>query len=238
MSGTAEPSPARGGELLEATRADPGTSRAESLAMRSTSFVLASLALAACHDPDPSNDPKALVGTWRQIPAQFESDTPLDQRAVLTVTDDTFSITDNGNIENTTYTADAKLLTLSGTDGNGQAFTETMSYVVTSDRLLVGAAFPVGSVNGVVGSWHADGTVNGDDITLDIDLKLDNTVHYARAGATAADDETYDGTWQVAVDDVEMSLPVPDGHGGTVTVDVYLKQLPGRALGNPLYERI
>ena len=109
--------------------------------------------------------------------------------------------------------------------------------MVTGDRLLIPALHPVGRLDGVVGTWHTDLVENAEHITLDVVLRADNTAHYDRESTTQAA-RIYEGTWTQVVDDVKLTFAVPDGVGHTTSVVVFQKQLPGRALGDSLYERL
>lgn len=82
-------------------------------------------------------------------------------------------------------------------------------------------------------SGAAGNTARGISRDRDHDLRADNTAHYDRESSTSAP-QIFEGTWTQVVDDVKLTLAVPDGQGGTAHVNVFLKQLPGRALGGPL----
>jgi hypothetical protein len=201
--------------------------------------VLALLLLAGCPAVTSANDndPDLLIGTWRELPSQNDGDVPTAKRAVLTVTDDMMSIVHaDGSSELAAYTADDETLSVSGT-ASGKTFSQTGPYLVTRDRLLVGAILPTGRTDGVVGSWHADLVLDAEHVALDLELRADNTVHYDRESTTRAA-EIFEGTWTAVGDDVKLTIPVRNGQGQTVNVNLFLKQLPGQALGDELYERL
>lgn len=200
-------------------------------------LLFALLLLAGCPGPD-TNDPIALIGTWRQLPSQARGDVPVAQRDVLTVTSDTFTIAhSNGTSEIAHYTADHDQLSLSGTDGAGATFSKSGPYVVTGDRLLVPALLPAGRIDGAVGSWHTELVENAEHITIDLVLRADNTAHYDRESTTQAA-QIFEGTWTPVVDDIKFTFNVHDSLGNPTTAILFQKQLPGRALGDVLYERL
>ncbi len=198
---------------------------------------IAICSLFACGDSPSSggSDPADLVGTWREIPSSFDGDTPIDQRSRITLGDDgSYRVEEpsHNSDESGTFVANSDTITLTGTeDGKTSKFVD--NYVVTGDRFLLGALFPQGTVDGVVGTWKGNVTLDTDTITLTLDLHADNTAHYDRKGSKPADNDVRDGTWKFEGDDVVTSFV----NGGT-TVNIHMQQLDGRALGGPLYERL
>jgi len=203
--------------------------------MRHLISIAICCALYACGDGAGASDPADLVGTWRELPSSFDSDTPVDMRTLITLADDgTYAIDerDGGTDEMASYTANGDTLTLTGTE-NGKTTTFIQNYLVTGDRFMLGALFPQGSIDGVVGTWRGSVTFNDDKITLTLDLHADNTVHSDIHGGKATDNRVQDGTWKFEGDDVVASFV-----DGNTTTNVHMQQLEGRALGGPLYERI
>lgn len=216
--------------------------------MRTGSPVLAVLALAACGGgssepdappaidavPDAGGASPNLVGSWRRLPDQVNPDVPVEMRDVLTLgADGSYALVeDGGATTNTaTYTADATALTVTGTTPEGTA-TLTLGYVATADRLMLGALFPVGAVDGTVGTWHGDADNNGTAITIDLELRADHTAHEEHRVGTDPPD-VFDGTWAYDVDDVVFTTMID-----TTTVNQHFAELRGVVIGNPFFERI
>lgn len=188
----------------------------------------------ACSGPDGGSDPADLIGTWRQVPSTFDGNVPVEMRAVLTLGKDGSYVLvqhDGGDNKTAMYTADGTSITVSG-NASGTTFTQVEPYVATSDQLMLGALTPDGSIDGVVGIWGAAAKTNDDVITVSLELRQDNTAHYVH-DETTGDSETDDGTWAFDQSDVVFTFKVM-----TTTVSLHLQQLPGLALGGPLFERI
>lgn len=199
--------------------------------MRQLISIAICCSLYACVDSSGSSDPD-LVGTWRQLESSFNP-TPVDMRTVITLGDDgTYAIDEHGTHEMADYTANGERITLTATE-NGKTITFIENYFATSDRLMLGALFPIGSIDGVVGSWRGSTTYDSDEITLTVDLHADNTVHRERMGGKADDNSVRDGTWKFEGDEVITTFVE-----GATTIDLHAQLLDGRALGGPLYERI
>jgi hypothetical protein len=205
--------------------------------MRHLISIAICCSLYACGDGAGASDPADLIGTWREIPSSFNSDTPIDMRTLITLNDDgTYFIDerDGGTDEMASYTATGDTITLTGTE-DGKTSTIIENYIATDDRFMMGALFPQGSIagDGVVGSWRGSVTFNDDKITLTLDFHTDNTVHYETKGGKPTDDRIKDGTWKFEADDVVASFV-----DGSTTINIHMQQFDGRALGGPLYEKI
>lgn len=208
------------------------------MAVRSrNSLVLSSsLVLAAACGGDPGNDPDQLVGTWREIPSLVDGDVPLEERDRLIVgADGSYQVVEPDGVQTGTYTADDRDITLSE---GGE--TITMQYVVTDDRLLVGALTPDGDVDGLVGTWAGTAQRGDEHISLVLELRADETARYERDSSdpTGDGDEVLEGTWRRDGGDLVTTYEIPSQSGGTITVNLHMQEIPGRALGSPLFERI
>jgi hypothetical protein len=182
--------------------------------------------------PDASPASPFLVGEWRQLESQV-SPAPENERTLMTFVDDgTWTLvepTDPSETETGTWTADATTLNLTvSTSGS----TLTSWYLATPDRLMYGALLPVGVVDGTVGTWRGEASVNDEMVTATLELRADNTAHLERQEGTDPI-EILDGTWAYDVDDVVFTTMID-----TTTVNLHFKEIRGVAIGSPLFERL
>lgn len=159
-----------------------------------------SLALAACGD-DPS-----IVATWRELPnALADEIPPVAERTVWTFGDDgTVSMVEDGVTSAATYTLDGDALTLTVVDPNETLTIET-TVLVGDDELVYGAIFPEGAVDGAVGTWGGDTTVNDRASRTTLTVRADQTAHMVQVSGT--DPETIlDGTWAESGDSMMFTF--------------------------------
>jgi hypothetical protein len=156
-------------------------------------LLASSLALAACGD-DPS-----IVASWRELPNALAEEQPaIADRTVWTFGDDGVLTMKEGEDTSTgTYTIDGERLTLTVQDGppdDQETLVMESDVVVTDDRLLYGALFPAGEVDGPVGTWKASTSINGRPINSTLTVVAAHTTTYHQVvGTEPATDLT--GTW-------------------------------------------
>jgi hypothetical protein len=202
------------------------------------SFVLvlsSAAALAACGSDGAGNDPDQLIGTWRELPNGINAEDPIESRDRMVFTaDGSVQIIESDGPEVGTYTADDRDVTLSSGED-----TYRVQYVVTEDRFMFGALTPDGDVDGLVGTWAGDARLNDVDISLVAELRADGTVTYERDSSdpSGAGDEVLEGTWRQDPLDLVMTFEIPS-ENGTFTANLHFQELPGRAIGGPLFERL
>lgn len=179
-------------------------------------------------DAPPSIDaaPPAFVGRWRQIPPS--SLVPEAERAILTIgADHTYVTVDPNTTTNATWqlTADNQLVIAS------PGSTSTAPYYLGNGNLMVEAGFPVGQVNGVVGTWKGDVISDGLHFILTMVLNPDMTVAYSVAAPNGTGH--FEGTWQLDGTTVRLTGTL----NGNPAI-LYAKVIPDVALGSYLYERL
>jgi hypothetical protein len=183
------------------------------------------LSLAACGD-DPS-----IVATWRELPNAFDEEpTPEAERATWTFGEDGIvTHVENGDTETATYTIDGDRLTLSISDADETIVVETR-IVLTDDRLVYGALFPDGEVDGPVGQWHATSKANEDVIDTRLIMRADRTAVLSQKLGDDPETVFDTGTWEQQGD--SMRLVFTTGSGSTLTTRMHL--LDGEAVGSML----
>jgi hypothetical protein len=185
--------------------------------------VLAAVALTGCPDPgegEGGNDPAALVGSWSQV-----ADPGEDAELITFGADGTYELDGPEGAEAGTYTANASVLVL--TDDNGQR--DEMPYVVEGDQMLGIGLSCLGSCDGFIGEWHADGLEDGDSVSIGITVRADNTATLEAPSDSGPLEIA--GTWRL-----EGAALVTTMSFGGQTVDIVWHSLRDR-IGAPLYER-
>lgn len=191
-------------------------------------WLAAALLLAACGGDDASSTvdampeldapPPAFVGTWRVIPVNPQ---PVEERAILTVgADHSFVTVANGNADEATWALDDDGRLAITADGS----TSHSEFYVDDEHFARDAAFPVGAVDGVVGTWT--GTLNTGTMTIDLAADLTATIAYGP-------NPGFVGTYTVEGNSIFMT-----GTLGGSPSSLYAQVLPDVVIGTPLYERL
>jgi hypothetical protein len=206
------------------------------MSIRQCIVLSSAVVLAACGGDAGDNDPGQLVGTWRALPSGLNEGEPVESRDQMVIgADGSVQFIEAGDPPETgTYTADGRDITITAGEE-----TIRMQYVVTADRFMFGALTPDGDVDGIVGTWAGDARRNTEDISLVVDVRADGTVTYERDSSdpSGEGDETLEGTWRQDPLDFVMTFEIPS-EGGSFTVNLHFMELPGRAIGGPLFERL
>lgn len=155
-----------------------------------------------------------VVGAWRELPNATDDDPPaaVGDRPVWTFgADGSMSLVTPDETETGSYTLDGGDLTLLPA-GGGTDDALIVPYRATGDRLVLGAFLPVGDADGMVGTWTARVTSQGEPRDITLTIRADMTTTYAADGVSAtAEDYSYDGTWRAIGDDLELLLmPQPN----------------------------
>ncbi|MBX3162158.1 MAG: hypothetical protein KF773_39710 [Deltaproteobacteria bacterium] len=197
------------------------------------------LALFACGKDDPPGGtvdapatpsdtpalPAAMLGTWREVPL-FPK--PPENRATLELTaDGVYRIDDRGTIKTATWTADATDITVTE-----PGMTVRTKYLVDDTHLVEDALFPMGAVDGILGTWVGESTRNGDHAVSTIVLGADMTGSLTNVRATRTD--VFTGTWELTPDHIVMRLTHPDS---PTPFSFFTNSLPGIVLGQKIWTR-
>jgi len=194
-------------------------------------LVLALAPIAACGGGSgPSSNPDDLVASWREIPSTFRD--PGEPTDLLEISDgDRFMLTEpDGTINIGEWSADDQDLTFTYHE-DGQATDFRSHYVLDGSKLLTGALFPDGAVDGTVGTWRGDASIGSASFERTLTLTADGVAHYVDQSAGEDSDRT--GTWSHDGADVVISF-----EEGGFTLNIHFQELPGIAIGGPLYERL
>jgi hypothetical protein len=182
-----------------------------------------------CPGGGGGSDPEDLVGTWHQVAGPNDTADELETLAIAA--NGTYTRSDaSGLLDTGTYDADSERVTIHAT-ANGEEHEIDQGYLIDGDQLGVGALFPDGDVDGVVGAWHGELTQDAESIVVDVELSADGSAEY-HAVSTAQGQVDFTGTWAVTGTDVGISVAVD---GGTITLNA--KAMPGKAITDKLYQR-
>jgi hypothetical protein len=205
--------------------------------MRAISLVCASLLVACGGGDDGGGDDGGgddggdhpLVGSW--LETQLAGDDPTGRQTLAFHADGTLSrSTGEPRGEGTwVVTGDHVVLDLMF---QGYRSVRDLGYVVAGEQLALGALFPVGTVDGLVGAWHGEFTWEGEHGVRDIELRADQTATDRLMSDTGLEELV--GTWEVTDGDLLLYLDVPGGPG----IVSSLKFIDGVALCRELYQRI
>jgi hypothetical protein len=178
------------------------------------------------------SDPDQLVASWVEVPGTLDPD---EQDLLVFTADGTFTTTESdGDVTTGTYEADETALTITGTE-DGETHTFRMLYALEADELMLGALFPDGDVDGVVGTWRGEAAYDGAEATAEITLDPDGTGRYVVNRADGEIDD-HTGTW--APLDEEFVFTYEEVFEETeITINVHFQQIPGVAIGGPLFRR-
>jgi hypothetical protein len=191
--------------------------------------VLACALVCGCLGDNLGGPPPAeLVGTWRYLPKLSLGDVPVADRQVVEFdAAGGYEIRGRSGTEAGTAEVRGHALTISPDAGG---WIET-GFLVTPDRLLIDALFPVGAVDGSIGTWRGDQRSDRGASTVTLTLDAAGTARFAQTGPGAED---LAGTWTHIADDVVFSFVSPLG----IERAKHLQEVPGEAVGEWLYERI
>jgi hypothetical protein len=191
-------------------------------------LFLASTALAACTTDDTAPPPPELLGTWRYIPKPSLGDVPIDERQVVAFTaDGRYESRSTHGDQTGDFAVDDRALTI---DPGGDGWITT-SFLVTPDRLLVDALFPVGAVDGTIGQWSGTQSAQAGASTVTLSLAADGRARLDQAGPAS---ETLIGGWTHVGDEVVFTYHTTSG----VPIDKHYQEVVGAAVGEWLYERV
>ena len=172
--------------------------------------------------------PAELVGTWRYLPKLSLGEVPVEDRQVVVFdAGGGYEIRGRTGVETGVAEVQGRVLTIIA-DGGGWIETELL---ITPDRLLIDALFPVGDVDGSVGRWRGEQRSSGGASTVTLELDAAGSATFAQTGPGA---EELTGTWAHVGDDVVFAFVSPLG----VQRTKHLQEVPGEAVGEWLYERI
>lgn len=192
------------------------------------------LLLSACGGEDVPATPDAgepvdgpsgpsFVGRWRDL------DMTLPESSRLIATFDangTYTLTQRGSTTNGTWALEPDgQLTLNNTTG---------SYYLSEDRLVTRTLDPVGPVDGVIGTWRGAVTLraSGDRIEVEIALRADGSQTFTRRTNDVM--TVWDGTYTYVPEGLVVLMDfTSEGADG-----IYLRALPGIALGDLVLERL
>jgi hypothetical protein len=193
-------------------------------------FAYACCMLTAClgDNAPPAPPPGELVGTWRYLPKLSIGDVPVDQRqTVAFMSDGSYEIRSRTGVARGEFIVADRDLTL---DPGSERWITT-SFIVTPDRLLVDAMFPVDDVDGTAGVWSGAQSAKLGASTITLALDGDGTAQLEQTGPGA---EVLTGTWTHVGADVVFTYLAGNG----TPIDKHYQEVPGAAVGEWLYERI
>src|SRR5689334_8671820 len=141
---------------------------------------IALLAVGGCVAGDNLAPPPAeLVGTWRYLPKLSIGDVPIAERQVVTfAADGRYQITSKHGDEAGAFAVDDRELTI---DPGGAKWVTT-EFAVTADRLLVDAMFPIGDVDGTIGTWEGAQSAAAGASTETLTLAADGSAQLEQTG--------------------------------------------------------
>ena len=181
-------------------------------------------ALAACGD-DPS-----IVASWREVPNTLATEIPpVAERTVWTFGDDgTLTMLENGDSSTAAYTIDGDDLTLTVVEP-GETLTIQVDVIVGEDQLLYGAIYPQSEVDGAVGTWRGDFTINGRASHTILTVRADQTVTQAQTVGTDPE-VVWEGTWAESGDSLMFTF-MPDAQ---TTLRMRSHRMDEKALGQKM----
>jgi len=191
-----------------------GTTIAETGGMKKL-YLLCALATAACASDEPS-----VVGEWRTMENAFAEDT-------IVVGPDRYAFGDDGTLtidgeEAGRYELDGDRMQLIFTTDE-EDLVLAGGFVVTDDRLLLGAHFPEGDVDGAVGTWVGDFMIDGDREQQSIGLAAGGDLTVTENGDPTS------GTWEEDGESLRLTFGDYD--------DLWFR-LDERGIGDVMLERV
>jgi hypothetical protein len=184
-----------------------------------------------------TNDPsEALVGRWElhdDETGELESNYAFDEEGGYAFREYGEGAEDNRG----TYEADDGLLTMEGTDGDGNQVLGRVSYFADDERLILGALLPDGDVDGPVGRWSGSVHVESNgEVAIDAESSYElstggGATITARNGSSSQTID--DATWVDEAGEIVVSFEADGG----ITVNIHMVLVEGEAMGSPVYQR-
>jgi hypothetical protein len=214
--------------------------------MMKTHIPVASLCLGLClvavACTDESQNATLLVGEW--------SDCEDAEDTFVFASDGSFAFDETCTGEGCSedhitgsYSAGDTSVSVAGTDQDGVAVTMDFSYYANDTHMALGAAYPQGSHEGIVGTWQANLRVEGDgDIfgsTTTMELRADGTGSMTQVPHDGSETLAYDGTWGPDEDENNVGgyeLTMPQDENFTISVSFQL--IDDAVIGTPRYCRV
>jgi hypothetical protein len=156
-------------------------------------WLLCAVLTPACASDEPS-----VVGEWRVMENALAGDT-------LVVGPDRYAFRDDGTLlfdgeVAGRYQTESDRMEIVFTGGE-QDLVIAGGFVVTDDRLLLGVSFPDGEVDGAVGTWVGDFSIDGDREQQILDLTAGGEVTVTEDGAPSS------GTWEEDGESLRLTFP-------------------------------
>lgn len=195
-------------------------------------------------DASAPSSPGDIVGTWERRNDVGE----LMERFVFDsdggfAFDELSGDPDDDHVEGT-YTANATHVVASATDAvSGDLLHFEFSYFANATNLAIGAFYPVGQHDGVIGAWEATllvQEVNQDgDVLASLGGEQELTLAADGSGTLVSEPaegpgETQPGSWEQLADDTYV-FRYSVGNNGTV--GMHFELIDGAAIGSPNWKR-